>query len=212
MRRVPVILRQFDNENQAQVYSIEDNLYNAAASARIALVHIISLARALKARGGQYSAQRIWEFAGVSESTFWRAVSSLDSTLKEAIVSYPEITEMEFSRQISEIVRRDLYPGFTRLFAGDVEVHTYHKAHNQTRGKRTRGDASTTLSRLHSATRKQAIHGPRSTSAPPNQPPSSQNTDVALLDKSTHSISPTTKSSKGKKHTDKEHEPLLFDL
>jgi hypothetical protein len=136
MKRMPIIVRQFDGDSQAQAYAIEDNLYNQPASARISLVHAISLARTLKASGGQYAAQRIWEFAGVSESTFWRAVRSLDSTLQETIMNYPEIAELQFSKQVSEVVRRNLCPAFTQLFADEAEVHTYHKTHGQRADKR----------------------------------------------------------------------------
>lgn len=134
MKRVPVILRQFDGDNEARAYAIEDNLYNPATAATISLVHAISLARALQACGGTYSAPRICELARVSESTFWRAMSSLDSTLQKISPKHPEMAELEFSQRVSEIIRRNLEPPFTQLFAGEIEVHTYHQwQHRKTR-------------------------------------------------------------------------------
>ena len=208
MRRVPVILRPFDDDIQAEIYSIEDNLYNAAASAPISLVHAIFLARTLKARGGQYSARRIWESAGVSESTFWRAVRSLDSAVQKVLPNHPELTEMDFSRQISEIVRRDLYPGFTSLFSGEVVVHTCHKA----QGRPTHKDASKAASRLRLPNRELTIHKVHDLNTSQAGTSSLQNEDQALSDKATHPIPNTRKSSKRKKSIDREVPPLLFDL
>lgn len=211
MRRVPVIIRQFDGDTQAQAYAIEDNLYNPAASTCISLVHAISLARALKACGGIYTPQRIWEFARVSESTFWRAVSSLDSTLQEVTHEHPEIAALSPSQQTAEIVRRDLCPLFTQLFAGEIEVHTYHKAHRQVCVKSTRRKANKPASQPRSSAMKQrnnALTGTKFETVPS----AVQDVDKILPHGATHSPLLAASSSQRKKRIDKEREPFLFDL
>ncbi len=211
MKRVPVIIRQFDGDTQAQAYAIEDNLYNPAASTRISLVHAISLARALKARGGIYTPQRIWEFARVSESTFWRAVSSLDLTVQEVIHEHHEIAALSPSQQVTEIVRRDLRPLFTRLFAGEIEVHTYHKVHRQTCIKSTRRKANRPASQSRSSDLKQRNNALIKTKLE-TVPSAVQDIDNTLLHGAIHPALPAARSSRRKNHIDKEREPSLFDL
>ncbi|MGA9995970.1 MAG: ParB N-terminal domain-containing protein [Pyrinomonadaceae bacterium] len=209
MRRVPAIIRRFEDSIQAKAYAIEDNLYNpATSSARISIVHAISLARVLKDCGVAYSAQRIWESARVSESTFWRAVSSFDSTLQKITRNHPEIAALRFSQQVSEIVRRDLCPQFTKLLAGEIEVHTYHKSHRQVSTTSMHKTSKADVKSRSSAKKRKAsyLHGSAAKTAHATSP------DRTLSNKSTHQTSPTTKTSRHKKRTDKEREPSLFDL
>lgn len=209
MRRVPAIIRRFENGIQAKAYAIEDNLYNlATSSARISIAHAILLARVLKDCGGVYSAPRIWESARVSESTFWRAVSSLDSTLQKITRNHPEIATLHFSQQVSEIVRRDLCPQFTKLLAGEIEVHTYHKSHRQV-----------SITSLHK-TSKAAVKSGSSAKKQKNSYPHGSVDKTAhatspnrtLTNKPTYPTPPATKTSRNKKRTGKEREPSLFDL
>jgi len=159
-----------------------------------------------------YSARRIWEFAGVSESTFWRAVSSLDSTLQEAMLSYPEMVEMSFSQQVSEIIRRDICPSFTKLFAGEVETHTYHREYSQAYIKPRQKAEGKPAPDLHPISRKQAVPKRHSTKKMIEHD--------SLLQGETHSpsnntfdpVALTAKPSPGRKRIDKEREPSLFDL
>src|SRR5438874_1581004 len=77
MLRVPVVVRRFDSNAQALAYAIEDNLFNAGGSSRRSLAHMVVLARALKECGGECTPRQVWEAAGVSPSTYWRADGSL---------------------------------------------------------------------------------------------------------------------------------------
>lgn len=125
MRRVPVVVRRFDDE-QARAYAIEDNLFNSPASSRLTLVHIIVLARALNECGGECTPRQIWEAAGVSPSTYWRADGSLNRSLRQILMTHPELQELSLSSQVAEIMRKDLAPHLTRLFMGEMEINTYH--------------------------------------------------------------------------------------
>jgi hypothetical protein len=135
MCRVPVVMRRFDDDDGARCYTIEDNLFNTFASSRPTLVHMIVLARALKECGGECTPRQIWEAAGVSPSTYWRADGSLNWSLEQVLSAHPELQRLDFSRQVAEIIRKNLAPQFTRLFAGEVEINTYHQA--QSRRART---------------------------------------------------------------------------
>jgi hypothetical protein len=130
MRRVPiVVVRHFDeDDNAARAYAIEDNLFNKFGSSRLSLTHMLVLARALRECGVECAPRHVWEAAGVSPSTYWRAEGSLVRSLGEIIGAHPELVELAFARQVAEIIRNDFAPHFTRLFSGDVEVNTYHQA------------------------------------------------------------------------------------
>lgn len=127
MRRVPVLVRHFDDDNQARAYAIEDNLLNTAASSRPSLAHMIVLARALTECGVECMPRQIWEAAGVSPSTYWRADASLRQSLRQILSARPELQGLSLSRQVAEAVRKDFAPQLTRLFAGEVEVNTFHR-------------------------------------------------------------------------------------
>jgi hypothetical protein len=128
MRRVPIVVRRFDDDRAVRAYAIEDNLFNTIASSKLSLAHMIVLARALKECGVDCAPRQIWEAAGVSPSTYWRADGSLGKSLKGIIAAHPELQKLDFSRQVAEILRNDFAPQFTYLFAGAVEVNTYHQA------------------------------------------------------------------------------------
>jgi hypothetical protein len=134
MRRVPVVARSFESDERARAYAIEDNLFNAPASSRPALAHMIVLAGALKECGGECAPRQVWEAAGVSPSTYWRAEGSLVRSLGRILASHPELEGLDFLRQVAEIIRKDLDPQLTRLISGGVEINTYHKAHGQRAG------------------------------------------------------------------------------
>jgi hypothetical protein len=134
MYRVPVVVRRFDDDDSARAYAIEDNLFHAAASSRPSLTHMIMLARALRECCVVCTPRQIWEAAGVSPSTYWRAEGSLSRSLGQILLAHPELQGFDFSRQVAEIIRKDLVPQFTRLFAGDVEINTFHRA----QGRRAR--------------------------------------------------------------------------
>jgi len=135
MHRVPVVVRRFDDDDAARAYAIEDNLFNPGVSSRPSLAHMIVLARAWKECGGECAPRQIWEAAGVSPSTYWRADASLGRSLGQILSAHPELQELDISRQVAEIIRKNLDPQLTRLFAGDVEVNTFHRA--QGRHERT---------------------------------------------------------------------------
>ncbi|HEV7375849.1 MAG TPA: hypothetical protein VGN95_14105 [Pyrinomonadaceae bacterium] len=89
---------------------------------------MIVLARALNECGVECAPRQIWEAAGVSPSTYWRADGSLGRSLGQILSAHPELQRLDFSRQVAEIIRKDLAPHLTRLFAGEVEINTYHLA------------------------------------------------------------------------------------
>jgi hypothetical protein len=145
MRRMPVMVRRFGSEHEARAYAIEDNLFNpTAASSRPSLAHMIVLARALKECGVERTPRQVWEAAGVSPSTYWRAEGSLSRSLGQVLSAHPQLQGLEFSRQVAQIIGNGLAPQLTRLFAGDVEVNTYHRAQDRiTRtARRVEGKAS----------------------------------------------------------------------
>ena len=141
---MPVVVQRFGSEHEARAYAIEDNLFNPAASSRPSLVHMIVLARALNECGVECTPWQIWEAAGVSPSTYWRADGSLGRSLGQVLSAHPELQGLDFSRQVAEIIRNDLAPQLTRLFAGDVEINTYHKAQGRSArpARRVEGKAS----------------------------------------------------------------------
>lgn len=89
---------------------------------------MIILASALNECGGECTPRQIWEAAGVSPSTYWRSDGSLDQLLRQILSSHPELQGLSLSSQVAEIIRKDLAPQLTRLFAGDVEINTFHQA------------------------------------------------------------------------------------
>ena len=131
MSRVPVVVRPFESDGQARAYAIEDNLFNAPASSRLSLAHMIVLARALKECGGECTPRQVWEAAGVSPSTYWRADGSLVRSVGRILTVHTELEGLDFLCQVAEIIRRGLDPDLTRLITGDVEVNTYHKAQSR---------------------------------------------------------------------------------
>ena len=89
---------------------------------------MLVLSRALKECGGECAPRQIWEAAGVSPSTYWRADASLGRSLGQILAAHPELQGLDFARQVAEIIRKDMAPQLTRLFAGEVEVNTFHQA------------------------------------------------------------------------------------
>jgi hypothetical protein len=134
MLKVPVVVRQFDSDDEARAYAIEDNLFGPAVSSRPSLAHMIVLARALKECGGECTPQQVWEAAGVSPSTYWRADGSVVRSIGRILTAHPGLQGLGVVRQVSEIIRKSLDPRLTDLLAGGVEVNTYH----QERGRRER--------------------------------------------------------------------------
>ncbi len=129
MRRVPIVVLRFDDDNAARAYAIEDNLFNpTSASSRLSLAHRLVLAHMLKECGGACAPRQIWTAAGVSASTYWRADASLGRSLVQILSAHPELQGLDLSRQVAEIIRKDMAPQLTRLFAGEVEVNTFHQA------------------------------------------------------------------------------------
>jgi hypothetical protein len=128
MRRVPAVVREMTAE-EAVWYAVEDNLFAAGSSASLTLPQAIFLSRLLEAQGRSFPPRLVWELARVSESTFWRAVKSFDLAVGKAAGEHPELKDMEEHRRVAEILRRDLFPEFTRLWTGSLEVHTFRQAH-----------------------------------------------------------------------------------
>lgn len=134
MRRIPVIVRDM-SDTEARRYAIEDNLYSPTTVANISLVQAISLARVLAACGMKYPARRLWELAKGSESTYWRAIKSLDHAIDKVVSDHPDLQELELQHQVAEILRRDLFPDFTKLWKGETEVNTFHQLHSRAMSK-----------------------------------------------------------------------------
>lgn len=128
MRRVPVVVREM-TAVEALHYAVEDNLYAAASSASLTLTQAIFLSRVLEGRGRDFPPRLVWKLARASESTFWRAVKSFDLAVSKAAGEHPELDDLETHRRVAEILRRDLFPEFTRLWTGSLEVHTFQQAH-----------------------------------------------------------------------------------
>lgn len=168
MRRVPVVIRGFSGDSEALAYAVEDNLFSQAAAAPIGLVHAIVLARSLEAWGEKCSAKRIQEALRVSESTYWRAVRSLDGTLREMIAGHPELKGMEISHQVAAIIRRGLCPPFTRFFSGEVEINTYLSARPEASGRAARRKSKAAAPQPSSGRARKTSKGkaPRSENAP----------------------------------------------
>lgn len=131
MLRVPAVVRRFGTENEARSYSIEDNLFGPSSASRLSLAQRIVLARALRERGVECTPRQIWESAGVSASTYWRAEKCLRESLGRALAEHPELGGLDTPRQVAEIVRRELDQYLARLLAGDVEVNTFRRSQNQ---------------------------------------------------------------------------------
>lgn len=133
MRRVPAVVREM-NADEAVRYAVEDNLFAAGSSASLTLPQAIFLSRLLEARGRSFPPRLVWELARVSESTFWRAVKSFDLAVGKAAGEHPALNDMEEHRRVAETLRRDLFPEFTRLWTGSLEVHTFRQAHTTGNG------------------------------------------------------------------------------
>jgi hypothetical protein len=192
MRRVPVVVRPFESDERALAYAIEDTLFNAPASSRPSLAHMIVLARALKECGGECAPRQVWEAAGVSPSTYWRAEGSLGRSLGRILTAHPELEGLDYLRQVAEIIRRGLDPELTRLISGDVEVNTYHK--NQGRrvrptrradagegGSRKRGSRGKATGAAPSGSRKPA-DAPQAVAASKQKRAARENPNLSLLD------------------------------
>jgi hypothetical protein len=128
MRRVPAVVREMVAD-EAVRYAVEDNLFAAGSSASLTLPQAISLSRLLEGQGRSFPPRLVWELARVSESTFRRAVKSFDLAAGKAAGEHPELNDVEEHRRVAEILRRDLFPEFTRLWTGSLEVHTFRQAH-----------------------------------------------------------------------------------
>lgn len=194
MRRVPVVVRRFEDDNAMRAYAIEDNLFNTIASSKLSLAHMIVLARALRECGVDCAPRQIWEAAGVSPSTYWRAEGSLGKSLKGILAAHPELQKLEFSRQVAEIVRNDFAPQFTRLFAGEVEVNTYHQA--QGRGERT-------IRRIENQAKESAVSRARGRATKIN---------AAMSNKPNNEIPTEVKENGLKEPSKKDSNLSLFDL
>jgi hypothetical protein len=144
MRRVPAVVREM-TADEAVRYAVEDNLFAAGCSATLTLPQAIFLSRLLEGRGRSLTPRLVWGSARVSESTFWRAVKSFDLAVSKAAGEHPELNEMEEHRRVAEILRRDLFPEFTRLWTGSLEVNTFRQAHAA--GEGHRGSAGKTSRR-----------------------------------------------------------------
>lgn len=94
---------------------------------------------------------------------------------------------------MAEIIRKDLAPQLTRLFAGDVEVNTYHRAQDRSTrpARRVEGKASNS--------RKGGVHGrdsetvivksnkpdgqaPTAAKTPKRMKPAKNDSNLSLLD------------------------------
>jgi hypothetical protein len=140
MRRVPVVVRRFESDVIARAYAIEDTLFNAYASSRLSVAHMVVLARALRECGVECVPREVWEAAGVSPSTYWRAVRCVDRALKGAVERLPALSDYDPVRLAAEIVRRELDPRFSLLLGGEIEVNTFaaHEIRVMGRGGRKR--------------------------------------------------------------------------
>jgi len=135
MRRVPVVVREM-TADEALRYAAEDNLFAAGSSANLPLVQALFLSRLLEGRGRDIPPKFVAQLAGVSESTFWRAVKAFDFAAGKAPGEYPDREEMEPYQRVAEMLRRDLFPDFTRLWMGALEVNSFHQAHAAAYGGR----------------------------------------------------------------------------
>lgn len=177
MGRVPVSVRELTAE-EALLYAAEDNLFAAGSSASMTLLQALFLSRLLEGRGRGLPPKLVAQLAGVSESTFWRAVKAFDFAVGKAPSEYPDREEMEPHQRVAEMLRRDLFPDFTKLWTGALEVNSFHQAHADTYGGRK--GASRKNSDAGNAKRAKGIrrttaapksgdrgHSPRSAKRPP---------------------------------------------
>lgn len=132
MCRVPVVVREMSTE-EALRYAAEDNLFAAGSSASLTLSQAIFLSRLLECGGRRLLPQLIWQLARVSESTFWRAVKAFDLAVGKAAGVQLESEELDVRRQVAEMLRRDLFPDFTRLWVGALEVNSFRQTHAEVR-------------------------------------------------------------------------------
>jgi hypothetical protein len=135
MRRVPVVVREL-TADEALRYAVKDNLFAAGSSASMTLPQVLFLARLLEGRGENFPARLVRWLAGVSESTFWRMVKAFDLAVDKAVREYPELEDLEPHRRVAEMLRRDLFSDFTRLWTGALEVNSFHQAHANADGGR----------------------------------------------------------------------------
>jgi ParB-like nuclease domain len=193
MRRVPVVVRRFDDDDGSRAYAIEDNLFNSPAFSRPSLAHMIVLAGALNECGGQCTPRQVWETAGVSPSTYWRADGSLARSLGQILSAHPELQELSFSLQVAEIIRKGLAPQLTRLFAGDVEVNTFHLAQGLSTRLARRVEGKTSKSRKDGECRrapdtvpaksnKSDGKAPAAAKTPKRKKPAKNDSNLSLLD------------------------------
>jgi hypothetical protein len=165
MRRVPVIVREI-SQKEALRYAVEDNLFAASSSASLSLPQAIFLSRLLEGQTKSLSPQHVWKLARVSESTFWRAVKAYDLAVGKTAGEHPELEELAPHIQVAEILRRDLFPEFTRLWTGSLEVHTFQQAH-------ATGDGCGTARKNSKATASERANGTRRGPAVEDHPPRS---------------------------------------
>ena len=171
MRRVPAVVWEMTAE-EAVRYAVEDNLFAAGSSASLTLPQAIFLSRLLEGHGRSFPPRLVWELARVSESTFWRAVKAYDLAVGKAAGEHSELEELATPIRVAEILRRDLFPEFTRLWTSSLEVHTFQQAHatGEGRGRGTaRKNSKATASERANGTRRGRAgedHPPRSAKRP----------------------------------------------
>jgi ParB-like chromosome segregation protein Spo0J len=172
MRRVPVVVRPFEDDEHARAYAIEDNLFSAPTSSCLSLAHMIVLARALKECGGDCTPQQVWEAAGVSPSTYWRAARCVELALGEAAGKLAGLSEGDTARVVAEVVRRGLNPQFALLLAGEIEINTFAAREPRSAGrkekKRPDKVKASETARVHSGVRKRPV-GPSGQDAAPTE-------------------------------------------
>jgi hypothetical protein len=196
MRRVPVIVREMTAE-EALRYAIEDNLFAAGSSVSLTLTQTIFLSRLLKGRGKSFPPRLVRELAGVSESTFWRAVKALDLAFGKATGDYRELEDLEPHRRFAAMLRRDLFPDFTRLWIGTLEVNSFHQAYAEinTGGRRGGSGRSKGRARGQESPSQQTHTVPRRRSAKGNQVPDPVNAPANV----NHTPGSGTRPARGRK-------------
>lgn len=135
MGRVPVVVHELTAED-ALLYAAEDNLFAAGTSASMTLLQALFLSRLLEGRGRGIPPKCVAQLAGVSESTYWRAVKAFDFAAGKAPSEYPDREELEPYQRVSEMLRRNLFPDITRLWTGALEVNSFHQTHAKAYGGR----------------------------------------------------------------------------
>ena len=161
MGRVPVVVREMTAE-EALLYAAQDNLFAAGSSASISLLQALFLARLLEDRGRGFPPKLVAQLAGVSESTYWRAVKAFDFAVGKAPSEYPDREELEPYQRVAEMLRRGLFPDFTRLWTGALEVNSFHQAHATAYGGR-KGDARKNSNAVNSKKSKGTRRAPAAT-------------------------------------------------